>query len=327
MVFVLVALGLRLGGVSTLRASVVLLLVFVVLAVVLRVAADGAEDGQTGSSGCVRVDVNYVGSLDFLEETHRRVASVILHHQGVWLALSHVEGRVLEDAALPVGTLGRVVQKVLADGCHVLLAEALFLLKFFLPVGESTALLFELVLARQPVEPELAQLRLDLALPAVLGLAAVLADTLVLATLGSERVERRIELGLRSIVVRRSFGTGRHGRLRVTQRICGLLALGRGAEVARARGRVLVLEAFVAGLEGGLHAVARQGHRRHASEEFLLLWLAWRKARTLLQVVLRVLLRWGLRPILTRAAVLTEALGHEHLGVRGEVEIHSVNGV
>ena len=97
------------------------------------------------------------------------------------MTLAHVESGVLEDAALSIGALGGVLEEVLAYRGHVLLAEALLLLKFVLAMGKPAALLFVLVLALEPIEPELAQFSLDLALPSALVLGR---HSLELADLG-----------------------------------------------------------------------------------------------------------------------------------------------
>jgi len=145
-----------------------LLLVNVVLAVVLRTAADVSEGLQAWCGGRICVDVDGIATLDVLEQTHCRVACVVLHHFRVALTRLHIVCRVLEDAPLAISALRGVLQEVLADRCQVLSAKSLLLLKLFLSVREATALFLLQVFARQTLEPELAQLGLDLFLPLVL---------------------------------------------------------------------------------------------------------------------------------------------------------------
>jgi len=77
---------------------------------------------------------------------------------------------MLEDASLTVGALGWVLQEVLADRCQVLSAQALLLLEILLSVREAATLVLLQVFAGQTLEPELAQLGLDLLFPGVVGL-------------------------------------------------------------------------------------------------------------------------------------------------------------
>lgn len=66
-----------------------------------------------------------------------------------------------------------MVQEILTHRCQVLAAQALFLLQLVLSMSESTALLFLAVFAILSVQPEFAQLRLDLLFPAVLVLGSI----------------------------------------------------------------------------------------------------------------------------------------------------------
>ena len=100
----------------------------VVLTVVLGTAADVLECLEARRRGCVCIDVDGLAALDILEQSHRGVASIVLHHLGVRLAAAHVVRRVLEDAALAIGALGGVIKEVLADRCQVLSAESLLFL-------------------------------------------------------------------------------------------------------------------------------------------------------------------------------------------------------
>lgn len=118
--------------------------------------------------GGVGVDVDHFAAFDILEKSHRRVARVVTDHVSVVLALAHVEGRVLEDAPLAVGALGRVNEEVLADRGQVLPAQALLFLELLLAVSEATALILLAVFALLAIQPEAAQFGLDLFLPSVL---------------------------------------------------------------------------------------------------------------------------------------------------------------
>ena len=91
------------------------------------------------------------------------------------MPLAHVIGWVLEDAPLAIRALGWVLQEILTNRCQILSAEAFLLLKLLLAVSEATALFLLAVLARLTVEPELAQLGLDLLFPAVLNLDVLAA--------------------------------------------------------------------------------------------------------------------------------------------------------
>jgi hypothetical protein len=55
--------------------------------------------------GRVCVDVDGVGALDVLEQSHCRVTCVILHHFRVGLTRLDIVCGVLEDASLAVGAL------------------------------------------------------------------------------------------------------------------------------------------------------------------------------------------------------------------------------
>jgi hypothetical protein len=90
-----------------------------------------------------------------------------LGHSGVVLALANVISGVLEDASLAVRALGGVVQEVLANRGQVLAAQTFLLLELVLAVGKPTALLLLAVFAVLAVEPEAAELSLDLFFPAI----------------------------------------------------------------------------------------------------------------------------------------------------------------
>ena len=106
------------GGGKVLRGGLFLLFlvnwVNEVLTIVFGAAADALENGETGRRGGVSVDIDNLAALDVLEKSHSSVASIVLHHVSVTLALAHIVGRVLEDAALTIGALGWVVKEVLA---------------------------------------------------------------------------------------------------------------------------------------------------------------------------------------------------------------------
>jgi len=76
-------------------------------------------------------------------------------------------------------------------------AESLLLLELLLSVGESAALVFLEVLASLTLEPELAQLGLDLFLPCVLGARFVGPERLgAHERVHSRRVEIFVEIAL-----------------------------------------------------------------------------------------------------------------------------------
>ena len=76
-------------------------------------------------------------------------------------------GRVLEDAALAVSALRWVLKEVLANRCQILPAKAFLLLKLILTMGKAAALFLLAVLALLTIEPEPAELSLDLLFPAI----------------------------------------------------------------------------------------------------------------------------------------------------------------
>jgi len=172
-----------------------------IFSAILHIAADGAEYWQTGSSCCVGVYVENICALNLLEQPHRSVPGVVSHHVRVVLTLAHVKGRVLEDAALSISTLGGVVKEILAYRGHVLLAEALLLLKFVLAMGKPAALLLVLVLALESIEPELAEFSLDLSLPSILVLGGHSLELVQGLTCG---VSIKV-VGLEFLVVRGHF--------------------------------------------------------------------------------------------------------------------------
>lgn len=167
----------KVTGKVGLFSLIIFIFIDVVLAVVLGAAADVAEGLETGSGSGVRVDIDGLATLNILEKSHSRVARVILHHIGVGLTCSDVVRGVLENASLTIRALRGVLKEVFADGGKVLSAEALLLLELILAVCESAALLFLAVLARLTLEPEAAELSLDLLLPAILGLAIFGTDS------------------------------------------------------------------------------------------------------------------------------------------------------
>ena len=80
-----------------------------IFSIVLGTATNSFEDGETGRGSCVGVDVDHLAALDVLEKSHGCVAGVVLDHIGVFLALTDIKGRMLEDTPLPVGTLRGVI--------------------------------------------------------------------------------------------------------------------------------------------------------------------------------------------------------------------------
>ena len=108
----------KVGGSEALRGGFFLFFlvdrVDEVLTIVFGAATDALESGETGRRGSVGVNIDNFAALDVLEKSHSSVARIVLHHVSVALALTHIVGRVLEDAALTVGALGRVVKEVLA---------------------------------------------------------------------------------------------------------------------------------------------------------------------------------------------------------------------
>jgi len=77
-------------------------------------------------------------------------------------------GGVLEDASRSVGALAGVFKEILAYRCEVLPAQGLLLLKLFLTMSKSAALLLEDVLTLLALQPEPTQFGLDLFLPSIL---------------------------------------------------------------------------------------------------------------------------------------------------------------
>ena len=139
-----------------------------VFAIVLCAAADVSESTETRSCSGVGVNVDNLAALYVLEKSHCCVAGVVLDHVSVVLALADIKSRVLENAALAISALRWVLKEVLAYRCQVLSAESLLFLKLILAVGKTTALLFLAVLALLTVEPESAQLCLNLLFPTIL---------------------------------------------------------------------------------------------------------------------------------------------------------------
>ena len=80
-----------------------------VVAIVLGTATNSFENCETRSSSCVGVNVDYLTTLNVLEKSHSCVASVVLDHIGVFLALTDIKRRMLEDTPLPVCTLRGVI--------------------------------------------------------------------------------------------------------------------------------------------------------------------------------------------------------------------------
>lgn len=89
------------------RVINILLLNFVnvVLAVVLGAAADVSEGLEARGGGRICVDIDGVGILDVLEQSHCRVTCVVLHHFRVGLTRLDIVCWVLEDASLAIGAL------------------------------------------------------------------------------------------------------------------------------------------------------------------------------------------------------------------------------
>ena len=77
---------------------------------------------------------------------------------------------MLEDTSLSISALRRVIQEILTDRSQVLSAQSLLLLELVLAVCKPTALIFLTILAGLSVQPESAQLCLDLLFPTVLHL-------------------------------------------------------------------------------------------------------------------------------------------------------------
>lgn len=72
---------------------------------------------------------------------------------------------MLEDAPLTIRALGGVLEEILADRRQILSAQTLLLHELVLSVGEATPLVLQEVLAVLALEPEPAQLCLDLLFP------------------------------------------------------------------------------------------------------------------------------------------------------------------
>jgi len=120
---------------------------------------------EAGSRGRVCVDVDSIAVFDVLEHSHCRVTCVVLHHFRVVLACANIISRMLEDAPLTIRALGGVLEEILADRRQILSAQTLLLHELVLSVGEATPLVLQEVLAVLALEPEPAQLRLDLLFP------------------------------------------------------------------------------------------------------------------------------------------------------------------
>ena len=82
---------------------------------VLCVVANGLESTESWGGGCVGVDVEHVGPLDLLEESHRGVSLVIEDHVVVRLPDSDVSGWVLENAPSSIGAFAWVLQEILTN--------------------------------------------------------------------------------------------------------------------------------------------------------------------------------------------------------------------
>lgn len=72
---------------------------------------------------------------------------------------------MLEDASVPICAFLGAVDEILADRGQVLLVQALFGTKLGFAVSKATALALSQVFAGLTLEPVLAKLSLDLALP------------------------------------------------------------------------------------------------------------------------------------------------------------------
>jgi hypothetical protein len=218
-------------------------MVDIVFTVVLCTTANLFESGETRSGSGVGVNIQNLGALDVLEESHGSVAGVVLNHFLVVLTLTNVISWVLEDASLAVGALGRMLQEVFADRGQVLTAEALLFHEFILTVSEATALFLLTVLTLHTHEPETAKLGLNLLFPSILvfvifvarGGVVVVATALVIGVHpfagGAEcvcvAIELEADLILRVIVaasVGRADGAAGHGSAHVIVR-WGLLTL------------------------------------------------------------------------------------------------------
>ena len=99
----------RFGGYRLILNGWLFIRIDEVVAIVLCTATNTFEDCETRSGSCVGIDVDYLTTLNVLEKSHSCVASVVLDHVGVFLALSDIESRMLEDTPLPVRALRGVI--------------------------------------------------------------------------------------------------------------------------------------------------------------------------------------------------------------------------
>ena len=88
--------------------------VYVVFTIIFGATTDALESCKAWRRCSVSVNVDDFTAFDVLEKPHCCVASIVLHHLGVLLALANIESWVLENAALAISALGRVLKEVLA---------------------------------------------------------------------------------------------------------------------------------------------------------------------------------------------------------------------
>jgi hypothetical protein len=115
----------------------------------------------------VRVDVERFRAWNVLEHAHRSVLNVVLHHGTVALPFVYVQAGVLENASVSVSALFGTFNEILAYWGQVLFVQAALRLKFELSVREAAALILLHILASLSLQPELAQLCLELVLPLI----------------------------------------------------------------------------------------------------------------------------------------------------------------
>lgn len=82
---------------------------------ILCIIANGLESTESWGGGRVSVDVEHIGPLDLLEESHRGVSLVIKDHVVVRLPDSDILSWVLENASSSIGAFAWVLQEILTN--------------------------------------------------------------------------------------------------------------------------------------------------------------------------------------------------------------------
>ena len=123
---------------------------------------------------------------------------------------------MLENASLSICALGRMLQKVLANGSQILPAQTFLFLEFILTMCKSTSLIFLTVLACLTIEPETTQFGFDLLLPASLasGIFGSRIPRLILRLL----LNGRLEASHTALILRKVLAIHRIGYCTVSDR-------------------------------------------------------------------------------------------------------------